>query len=305
LTPEYKAWGLTKAFPKNLLQSLTINGKVYSVPANIHRANVLWSNKAVLAKAGVTDQPTTLTAFFADLDKLKAHGVQAPLAVGKDWTQLDLLDDVLLSDLGPAKYMTMWNKGANWMAPDVTKAILDFKRLLSYSSSDRDNMDWNDAEQRLVEGKAAYQLMGDWEAGEFKTDHFTNYGYQPFPGNGNVYQWLSDSFVLPTKAADEAGAKCWLKVVGSAAGQKAFNTAKGSIPARTDANPKDYPAYQQSAIADWRHDPIVGSCSHGSSCTIGENEAATSAMGKFSSDENVQALQQALNAAVNQYGSKE
>lgn len=303
LSAKYKQWGLTKVFPESLLKSLTVNGKIYSVPANIHRANVLWSNKKVLAKAGIAKQPQTIKDFIDTLDKLKAAGIRAPLAVGKDWTQLDLLDAVLLSELGPRKFSTMWSKGADWNSPEVSKALADFQKLLTYSSSDRDNLDWTDAEQRLVEGKAAYQLMGDWEVGEFKTDKFTDYGYQPFPGNGNTYQWLADSMVLPTGAKNEAGAECWLKVVGSAAGQKAFNTLKGSIPARLDANPADYPEYQQSAMKDFKADALVASCSHGSACTLGENEAATSAMGKFSSDGNVKALRQALSDAANQSGT--
>jgi glucose/mannose transport system substrate-binding protein len=38
--------------------------------------------------------------------------------------------------------------------------------------------------------------------------------------------------------------------VASVEGQQAFNTRKGSIPARSDADPADYPAYQRAAIAD-------------------------------------------------------
>ena len=54
LSAEYKEWGLTNAFPKGLIDNLTVDGKIYSVPANIHRANVLWGNKTVLAGAGIT-----------------------------------------------------------------------------------------------------------------------------------------------------------------------------------------------------------------------------------------------------------
>src|SRR5215470_5194624 len=77
----YKDFGLDKAFPQNLLDNLTVDGKIYSVPANIHRANVLWGNKTVLASAGITQNATSLDGFFADLDKLKAKNV-TPLALG-------------------------------------------------------------------------------------------------------------------------------------------------------------------------------------------------------------------------------
>ncbi len=104
-----------------------------------------------------------------------------------------------------------------------------------------------------MDGKAGYQLMGDWEAADLDAKKFTDYSYSVFPGNGNTFQWLADSFVLPKGAPNPEGTKCWLKTVGSAAGQQAFNTKKGSIPARTDAAASAFPAYQQAAIADWKN----------------------------------------------------
>src|SRR5262245_19233412 len=74
LSAEYQEWGLTNAIPKGLIDNLTVDGKIYSVPANIHRANVLWGNKTVLAGAGITKDATTLDGFFADLETLKTKG---------------------------------------------------------------------------------------------------------------------------------------------------------------------------------------------------------------------------------------
>jgi glucose/mannose transport system substrate-binding protein len=42
-----------------------------------------------------------------------------------------------------------------------------------------------------------------------------------------------------------------LKLLASREGQDAFCLVKGCIPARTDANSKQYPEYQRSAIADF------------------------------------------------------
>jgi len=155
-----------------------------------------------------------------------------------------------------------------------------------------------------MDGKAAYQLMGDWEAADMDAKKFADYGYFTFPGNGDTYQWLADSFVLPKGAKNVDGTKCWLKTVGSADGQKAFNTKKGSIPARIDASPADYPAYQQAAMADWKTDTAVPSCPHGSACSQGWQGAVASAQGKFSTDGDVAALQSALAAAAAQYAPK-
>lgn len=103
---------------------------------------------------------------------------------------------------------------------------------------------------------------------------------------------------MPTGGQTPEGAKCWLKVVGSADGQKAFNTKKGSIPARSDAVATDYPKYQQAAMADWKSNKIVGSCAHGADCTLGQNDSILSAIGQFSSGQDVATLQKALVAAA-------
>nr|WP_231935176.1 extracellular solute-binding protein [Micromonospora viridifaciens] len=304
LSAQYKEWGLDSAFPKGLVDSLTVDGKIYSVPANIHRANVLWGNKTVLAKAGITAPATTLPEFFAQLDTLKAKGVATPLALGKDWTQQMLFEAVLISKLGPDKFSGLWTGQTDWAGAEITDAINDYKKLLSYSNKDRDTLDWTGAEELVMAGKAAYQLMGDWEAADLDAKGFKDYNYSAFPGNGDAYQWLADSFVLPKNAKNPDGTKCWLKTLGSAAGQKAFNTKKGSIPARTDADAAAYPAYQQAAIADWAKGTPVPSCPHGSACSQGWQDAVASAQGKFSSDGDVAALQSALVAAAKQYAGK-
>src|SRR6185369_9403800 len=231
LSSEYQEWGLNSAFPKGLLDNITVGGKIYSVPANIHRANVVWSNKKVLSDAGITKDPTTMAEFVADLDTLKAKGVGTPLALGKDWTQEMLFEAVLISDLGADAFTGLWNGKTDWKSAPVTQGINDYKKLLSYTNKDRDTFDWTDAEKLIMDGKAGFQLMGDWEAADLDAKGFKDYGYFVFPGNGTAYQWLADSFVLPKGAKDADGTKCWLKTVGSADGQKAFNTKKGSIPA--------------------------------------------------------------------------
>lgn len=298
LSAQYKEWGLDEAFPEGLVESMTVDGKIYSVPANIHRANVLWSNKAVLTKAGITAPPKTLAEFFTQLDTLKAKGVATPLAMGKDWTQVMLFESVLISDLGPDKFKGLWDGSTDWKGADVTKAIEDHKKLLSYTNKDRDTFDWTDAEKLIMEGKAGYQLMGDWEAADLDAKGFKDYGFAAFPGNDTAFQWLADGFVLPKGAKNADGTKCWLKTVGSAEGQKAFNTKKGSIPARSDAVPADYPKYQQTAMADWKKDKIVPSCAHGAACTLGQNNDILSAISQFSGSPDVAKLQSALGTAM-------
>src|SRR5262249_44677467 len=49
----FKQAGWEKTFPRGVLDLLQHDGHYYSVPANIHRANVLWYNRKVFQAAGV------------------------------------------------------------------------------------------------------------------------------------------------------------------------------------------------------------------------------------------------------------
>ena len=96
----YKKYGFDKVMPKQLISQITYKGHLYSVPVNIHRANILWYNPAVLKKAGITSAPKTWAEFIAALEKAKAAGV-IPLALGEQWTQKHLLETVMIATLGP------------------------------------------------------------------------------------------------------------------------------------------------------------------------------------------------------------
>lgn len=304
LSTLYRQWRLVDAFPQGLIDSLTVQGAIFSVPVNIHRTNIVWANRKVLASAGITGTPQTMEEFFAALDKLRSKGMTDPLALGKDWTQTMVFEAVLVSNLGPDRFTKLFSNGTGWDGPAVTKSINDYKRLLSYANDDRDNLDWNNATSLLVEGKAAFQVMGDWATASFDASGFGDYDHFVFPGNGNTFQWLADSFVLPTGARNARGTRCWLKAVGSKDGQKAFNTKKGSIPARLDADPADYPAYQQSAMADWKRSKQIPSCAHGAACSQGLQVTINSAIVRFAHDGDTATFQKTLVTAVTQYLSR-
>ena len=81
----YEEFGLTEAFPQDLLDRLTVDGAIYSVPANIHRANVVWENPGVLEEAGLDPE-----AEYASIDDWieamegEAWRGQTPLSVATD-----------------------------------------------------------------------------------------------------------------------------------------------------------------------------------------------------------------------------
>jgi len=114
----YKQYGFDKVMPKSLLSQIRYQGKLYSVPVNIHRANVLWYNPKVLRQAGISGAPKSWGQFIAALKKADEAGV-IPLVVGEQWTNKHLFETVLLSTLGPARYAALWKGNGSWTSAGV------------------------------------------------------------------------------------------------------------------------------------------------------------------------------------------
>ncbi|MBE7701824.1 carbohydrate ABC transporter substrate-binding protein [Oerskovia sp. Sa1BUA8] len=283
----YDQYGVTDVFPEDLIDLLTVDGKIYSMPSNIHRSNMVWANPAVLTEAGLDPTATydTLDDWFVALDAVQAAG-KTPLSVGQTWTQVNLLETVLMADLGAEAYNGLWDGSTDWESPEVTAALEDFEQLMSYTNTDRDGLDWPEATQLVMDGQAAYNVMGDWAVAAFEgADKVagTDFVYFPVPGTDGMFGFLADSFTLPVGAKNPDGAKAWIETVSSLEGQTAFNKAKGSIPARTDANPDDFSEYQQTAITSFAEDTILPSLAHGAAASVTVSNAISDATSKFTS----------------------
>lgn len=74
LTSLFEDEGWTKVMPSNLIDILSYDGEIWSVPVNIHRANVLWYNKSILADQALKP-PTTWDEFFTVAETLKTAGI--------------------------------------------------------------------------------------------------------------------------------------------------------------------------------------------------------------------------------------
>ncbi len=285
LTSLYQSEGWDKVFQADLINTLKVDGKIYSVPVNIHRANVLWWNPATATKAGITAAPQTLDEFFADLEKFKKAGVTGLALAGKgDWAIAHLMDYMLLASMGPDKYEGLFKGTTSWTGPEVTAALKNFQKALSYGNKGAGNLDWPDAGKLVTSGKAGFFIMGDWASAQWQSDGLklgTDYTFAAAPGTVGIYQWLSDSFTLPVGAPHRNAALAWLKVCGSLEGQDAFNPKKGSIAVRTDSDLTKYDDYLKSAAADWKKDRLVGSTVHGVNGNNALMAAYNAAVGKY------------------------
>jgi glucose/mannose transport system substrate-binding protein len=288
-----------KVFPKGLVEYLTIDKKIYAVPVNIHRSNLLYSNPKVLAAAGISAPAKTWSEFLAQAETLKSQGKVA-ISIGPTWTQKHLLENVLLGELGADSYEGLWDGKTDWTSAEVTSALQTYSKVLSYSDIASASADWQPALDKLIEGTAAYNVMGDWADSYLsitkKLTFGTDYDVVASPGSDGVYNFLSDTFTLPVGARNRASAEKWLIEAGSKDGQDAFNPKKGSVPARTDADKSLYKGYLEDALAEWQDSStkIVGSLAHGVVANNAWNAEIDTALALFAKDGDVAKFAQSV-----------
>jgi glucose/mannose transport system substrate-binding protein len=252
----WAAEGWESVTPKALHSMLRFDGHYYSVPLDVHRANLIWYNKHVLDRNGI--DPATLTSWdrlFAAADRLRASGTQVPFQVAASWTLSHVFGSIIASQ-GLATYED-WLNGKLRTATDprLLGGLTTLKRLLGYANSDHAGLDWTVAHGRVAKGESAFCQLGDWAGADFSAAGLVygrDYGAVPVPGTKALYLVTIDSFVQPRGLAQPQTSEAWLKIVGSREGQDAFNPGKGSIPVRVDANPARYGPYQRSAIAAFK-----------------------------------------------------
>ncbi len=300
ITDLWKSEGWMDKFPKQLIDLVSHEGKIYSVPVNVHRGNVLWYNKKIFDQYGL-QPPTTFDEFFQVAEALKAKGV-TPLALGDKlkWEAAHLFETVLAGVLGAEKYRGLWTGQTPWTGPEVAQAFEIFGRMLDYVNEDHAAHTWDSATQLVLDGKAAMTIMGDWSHGYFLSKGAkpgVDYGWVPAPNNKGLFMVVTDTFGLPKKAPHREQAIAWLKVCGSKEGQEAFNPKKGSICARLDCDRSKFDVYLQSSMDDFARDQLIPSEVHGSAAPEGFATAFNDIIFNFVTSRDAKAAMEALQKA--------
>lgn len=246
-----------RTLPAPIVDVIRVRGHWYAVPINVHMQAWVWTSKRALARAGIAREPRSMDELFADLDKLKAAGL-IPLAHGGQSWQETVLFSMVLANLGGRElYLrVVRDRDQGAIASHAfRRVLLAYKRLQSYVDPGSPGRNWNDATALLIQGRAGFQIMGDWAKGEFTAAGQApgrDYGCMAQVTPGSPYLVQGDVFVFPKTAdADTLAAQHLLADVASRADvQLAFNRLKGSIPVRldTDVSSLDPCARQGMAI---------------------------------------------------------
>ena len=133
----YDEFGLRDAFPADLVERLTVDGKIYSIPSNIHRANVVWANPDGPQDAGLDPAATyaTLDDWFAAWTPSRRRRAVTPLSVGDRRGPRSTCSRPSCSPTWAPTATTVSGTGRpTGPAPRSPTRSTDFEKLISYTN---------------------------------------------------------------------------------------------------------------------------------------------------------------------------
>ncbi len=255
--------GWNQAFPPVVLDALSQNGKIYGVPANIHRINSLFYSIKAFDAAGAKP-PTTTAELLTVAEQLKVAGY-TPICIGSGhWWTLSLLtfENVFPAVAGGDFYQNFWTGKEDPNSANVSAALDYVLQLWPYMNSDADSLEWAAGVDHMFDADhaCAMTVMGDWAKGYLESKGWkagVDFEQIPFPGSSGTFVFTADTFPLPKGARNRPAALALLETIGSVEGQIAFNVVKGSIPVRTDVDPMEFDATARNTMADFRTNRLV------------------------------------------------
>jgi glucose/mannose transport system substrate-binding protein len=267
------AEGWDAVVPEALQAFAKSGGNWISAPVNVHSTNWVWANKAILDELGIA-QPTTWDEFVAALQTVEASGLVALAHGGQAWQEATVFDGVVLSTGGIEFYRRAFiDLDPEALGSDTMVQVFDrMATLRGFVDDNFSGRDWNLASAMVINGEAAFQIMGDWAKGEF-----LNAGQVPgedflcfrVPGSEGTVSFNSDQFAMFGVSSPEAVAaqSAMAAAIMSPEFQSAFNVVKGSVPARIDVPNDAFDACGKQGMADLAeanaNGTLVGSIAHG------------------------------------------
>lgn len=258
-----EAEGWEGVLPASIAGHMKCDGKWCAAPVNVHRVDWIWANADVLAANGIA-MPTTWDEFNAAADKLAAAGITPLAHGGQAWQDATVFEAVALGILGPEGFHKAFVElDMDTLKSDKMVAVFDqMRKMRGYVDANFSGRDWNLATAMVMNGEAAFQIMGDWAKGEFLAAGKVpgkDFLCASVPGDGFLYN--VDSFAMFKVDGDDkqAGQGLLAKLIVGQNFQKVFNLNKGSIPARTDVAMDEFDSCAHLSAKDMSESSANGS----------------------------------------------
>jgi glucose/mannose transport system substrate-binding protein len=298
----YSANGWNETLDATILDLVSdADGQRYGVPLNIQRTNILWHLPNNLSLWDVAP-PNSWEEFLSETcPTLKEQGIE-PLALGDSSLQMILWENIALAKYGIPDYRALWSATADYTGMVMQDVWRTYRDVVQNCTSGELNYTWQEASERVRAGTAAFTLLPDWVGGFYTTTMQltprTDFDWTFAPATGGMYLLFSEVFVMPQNAPNPVAAYTWLSYVASVAGQDAFNSVRGSLPAHKAANLAEldlYSEFTRSSAQIWElTSQVVPSFAKGAAAPPSFRSGFPDILTTFHSDEDITAAIRAM-----------
>ncbi len=191
------------------------NGHYYGIPVDMG-AVAFWYNKALFAKAGITQPPTTWTDFLQTIKKLQSAGITPIGLAEKDqWPGMYYWSYLATRLGGKAAFDKAYNRTGSFADPPFVQAGVYLQQLAALNPFEKGYLGeaYPDQQSIMGNGKAAMELMGQWapagDASSAADKKGPEFGLFPFPvveggaGNPNDVMGGGGGFAVGKNAPPE------------------------------------------------------------------------------------------------------
>jgi glucose/mannose transport system substrate-binding protein len=264
----------SEVIPQAVQNFATYEGEWVGAPVNIHSPNWVWANLSVMEDAGIQEQPETWDEFVSALQAAEDAGYTALAHGGQPWQTATIFENLVLQTGGPEFYAATMNQPVDVEQLNSDTMVEVFRKmetLRGFVDENFSGRDWNLATAMVIEGDALFQIMGDWAKGEFfNADQTVGEDFTGFrnPGTLPAVTFNTDFFAFfELDEAKRPAQRVLAEQIMAPEFQIAFNTVKGSIPARMDVSMEEFTQIGKTAMSQLQNANdeglIYGSLAHG------------------------------------------
>ena len=182
------------------------DGEIYLVPLNmgLYSSAGLYYNKELFRKAGIEKFPQTWEEFFKCLDRLQDAGI-TPLALhggGEYWAPMLISTAYMCSTESGRAFLEEYFP-ESYDNQNVEEMLTCMEMIYAYTFADALDINFNQAQNRFMNGEAAILANGYWMLRDIEMDKQEEIGFAPFPGNIMMIDEQMSSWAVISSYSEE------------------------------------------------------------------------------------------------------
>jgi multiple sugar transport system substrate-binding protein/raffinose/stachyose/melibiose transport system substrate-binding protein len=248
----WAANGFDESFAPGFKALATANDKQYFLPTSYYWWAIYY-RPSLFKDAGIDKEPETWDELLTACDKLNAKGI-APITIGAKfkWPAAAWFDYINMRVNGPQFHIDLTDLKVPYTDPKIKATFEKWGELIDHKCfiEDPAALDWQEAIDPMVQGKAAMYLMGGFILDSYPDEAEGDLDFFRFPIIDPAMpvgeDAPTDGFFMSANAQNAQAAKEFLAYLASKEVQQKSFDELGRLPTRTDVDiSKATPATQK------------------------------------------------------------